>query len=64
MMMEKEVYMIKIGDKVETAVFVAGKRFPMHIGIVTSISSDRTLAEVDIMALCKGAAWIVTERID
>lgn len=54
---------IKVGDKVRTGVYVVGEWEPMHLGIVTAISNDGTLANVDVMSLHGGKAWIRTEQI-
>jgi hypothetical protein len=50
---------IKIGDLVETAVYVLNKRIPMSKGIVVAIHPG--YCEVDIMSLHGGAPWIIQE---
>ena len=48
---------IKVNDKVETAVFVCGKRQPTGIGIVTRLLSAGC-CEVDIGSLHGCAPWL------
>lgn len=53
--------MVKIGDRVETCVYVGCERFPMRQGIVTGQSVDGSLSDVDIGSLHGCAPWIQTE---
>lgn len=55
---------IKVGDRVRTGVYVAGKWRPMSIGIVVSQSNDGSVSNVDIMSLHGGAPWVTAERTD
>ena len=50
--------MIKIGDKVQTAVYLGGNRHPMAIGIVVDQSFDGSVSKVDVMSMHGGAPWI------
>lgn len=52
---------IKIGDKVQAAVFVGNKRIPTHTGIVVNKNKDGSICDVDIMGLHGGAPWIKKE---
>ena len=53
---------LKVGDKVETCVYVAGKRVAMHKGIIVGFDGiHETVARVDIASLRGCAPWIVRE---
>lgn len=54
---------IVIGSLVRTGVYVLGEWKPMFLGKVRSISSDQTLAEVDVMSLHGGAPRVHLEQI-
>ncbi len=51
---------MNVGDKVETAVFVCGKRVPMWQGIIVRVHSG--YCDVDIGSLHGAAPWIVSEN--
>lgn len=55
-------YEIKIGDKVETGVFVLGEWKPLYAGIVIDQSTEGSLSKVDIMSLHGGAPWIILKE--
>jgi hypothetical protein len=54
---------IKVGDKVRTGVYVCGEFRAMWPGIVTGVSSDGTLASVDIGSMHGCAPNVRTEQI-
>lgn len=54
---------IKIGDKVRTGVYVCNEFRPMWLGHVVGISSDGTLASVDIGSMHGCAPNIRLEQI-
>lgn len=54
---------IQVGDRVRTGVYVCGEWVPMTLGVVTSISGDGTLANVDVMGLHGGRPWIRLEQV-
>ena len=53
---------IKIGDKVQTGVFIMDDFIEMYSGIVVGQSPDGTISDVDVMSLHGGAPWIKKEQ--
>ena len=52
---------IKVGDKVETCVYVCNERIPVRTGYVVGMSPDGSICDVDIASHCGCAPWIVKE---
>ena len=52
---------IKVGDMVETCVYVCHQRIPMDRGRVISINGG--VAEVDVMSHHGGAPWVKLESV-
>lgn len=52
---------IKVGDKVETCVWVCNERRPVNIGYVVAMSFDGSISDVDIGSWCGCAPWIHKE---
>ena len=54
---------IRIGDTVRTGVYVCGEFRPMWLGKVVELSSDKTLASVDIGSMHGAARNIHVEMV-
>jgi uncharacterized membrane protein len=54
---------IKIGDTVQTGVYVCNEFRPMRLGTVTAVSNDGTLASVDVGSMHGCAPWVHIEQI-
>lgn len=57
-----EDYGIKVGDMVRMGVYVLGEWRPSYSGRVVRLSSDGTVADVDVMSHHGGRAWIHHEQ--
>lgn len=52
---------MKVGDKVQTGVYVTGQFVEMGVGIIVRLSDDGASATVDIMSLHGGRPWLVSQ---
>jgi hypothetical protein len=52
---------IKVGDKVETCVWVCNERRPVNVGYVVAMSFDGSISDVDVGSWCGCAPWIHKE---
>ena len=52
---------IRVGDKVQTGVYVFGEWKPMQTGFVVAQSFDGSTSDVDIMSHHGGAPWVIKE---
>ena len=55
---------IRVGDKVQTGVYVMNEWRGCATGFVVAQSFDGTVCDVDIMSHRGGAPWITKERTD
>lgn len=51
----------KVGDKVETCVWVCNERRPVNVGYVVAMSFDGSISDVDVGSWCGCAPWIHKE---